>query len=288
MDGKIKYLKKENEVGAELVYEKYRGIDIPVFKYPILEETGVVKHLFSTRTGGVSEGVCATMNLSYSRGDRKESVDENFRRIAAIMDGTVEDIVCSDQTHTTNVIKITAEHRGNGVAYENRFHDVDGMITDEKDIILATFYADCVPLYFVDVKNKAIGLAHSGWKGTVGRIGREVVSAMEREYGTKAEDLVCAIGPSICKDCYEISEDVASAFEKEFPDYVDDILENKGNGKYHLDLWRTCRIILEEAGVKPENIALPGVCTCCNHELLFSHRASMGKRGNLGAFMKLV
>lgn len=163
------------------------------------------------------------------------------------------------------------------------------MITDEKNIMLATFYADCVPLFFVDAKHKAIGLAHSGWRGTVARMGLRMVEAMAREYGTKPEDLTAAIGPSICRDCYEVSEDVAEAFAKEFckPGQNEEILTDKGNGKFLLDLWRANEIVLTEAGIAPDKIQVTDICTCCNPEYLFSHRASKGKRGNLGAFMGL-
>ncbi len=215
-------------------------------------------------------------------------MEENFRRLAEAMDVKYENFVFSDQTHTTNVRKITAEDAGNGLVREKSFFDTDGMITNVPGLVLSTFYADCVPLYFADPVHKAIGLSHSGWKGTVGRIGRATVEAMTREYGTKPEDLICAIGPSICQECYEISQDVAVEFQKEFASHESEILYKKENGKYQLDLWRCNEIILTEAGVKKENIATTNICTCCNSKLLFSHRASQGRRGNLGAFLMIT
>lgn len=110
---------------------------------------------------------------------------------------------------------------------------------------------------------------------------------MGEKYGSKPEEMICAIGPSICMDCYEISKEVADEFVAEFTSHIDKILKYKGNDKYLLDLWKVNEIILLEAGVKRENIAITNVCTCCNDKLLFSHRASMGKRGNLGAFLKI-
>lgn len=158
---------------------------------------------------------------------------------------------------------------------------------DEPGIILSTFYADCVPLFFVDPVHRAIGLSHSGWRGTVGRMGAVTLSVMQREFHTRPEDVLAAVGPSICQDCYEVSEDVADAFYKEFQGHEREILLEKGNGKYQLDLWKTNEIILREAGVIPEHLAVTNICTCCNSRLLFSHRASHGKRGNLGAFMQI-
>lgn len=256
--------------------------------FPLLENTGLVRHLFSTRMGGASRGIYSSMNLSFSRGDNKEDVDENFRRIAQILDSTPEHIVCSKQTHTTNVRKVTEEDLGKGVVRETDYDDVDGLITNVPGIILATFYADCVPLYFVDVKKGAIGLSHSGWRGTVNRMGQVTLQAMKRAYGTEPSDVMAAIGPSICQDCYEVGEEVADAFRKNFPNEWEYLIrKGKEEGKYQLDLQETNRRILLAAGVLPENIAVTDICTCCNSELLFSHRGSNGKRGNLGAFLEL-
>lgn len=260
---------------------------VPFLHFDKLEAAGMVKHCFTTRTGGVSENIFSTMNLSFTRGDDKDRVMENYRRIAYALGERIESFVCSDQTHTTNVLRVGKEQCGIGVTREKSYTDVDGLITNEPGVVLATFYADCVPLYFVDTRNKAIGLSHSGWKGTVGRMGQATLQLMAEEFGTNPTDVVAAIGPSICQDCYEVSEDVAGQFADEFRNHQNEILINKGNGKYLLDLWKANEIVLTEAGVKKDNIAVTNICTCCNPALLFSHRASQGKRGNLGAFMCL-
>lgn len=259
---------------------------VTYLRYKSFENTNLVKHGFSTRLGGVSKGMFESMNLSFGRGDDKAAVQENYRRIANAIGVSYESIVCSDQTHTINVRRVGQQDCGHGITREKEFFDVDGLITNEPGVTLATFYADCVPLYFLDPVHKAIGLSHSGWKGTVGKIGQETIYAMEKAYGTKAEELLVAIGPSICQDCYEVSEDVAMEFKKVFSDSKD-ILQEKDNGKYQLDLWAANRIVLQEAGVQVKNISMPNICTCCNPNLLYSHRASKGKRGNLGAFLCL-
>ena len=258
--------------------------------FPLLEETGLVRHLFSTRLGGVSTGIFSTMNLSYTRGDEKAAVDENYRRIAGMLGCEPADIVCSDQTHTTNIRAVDEKDRGKGIICPKDYTDIDGLITNVPGIVLATFYADCVPLFFIDTKKKAVGLSHSGWRGTVGRMGQCTIEAMEKAYGTRPEDVLAAIGPSICQDCYEVSEDVADVFYREFrrPGQGEAILLSKGNGKYQLNLWRANQIVLEETGIRPENIQVTDLCTCCNPAYLFSHRASQGKRGNLGAFLGLL
>lgn len=257
--------------------------------FPVLEEIDWISHLFSTRMGGVSEGIYRSMNFSYTRGDKKAAVDENYRRIAAILDCRVEDIVCSDQTHTTNLRVVGREDGGKGITRQKDYRDVDGLLTDEPGIYLATFYADCVPLYFVDVKRRAIALAHSGWRGTVARMGQRVVEKMREVYGTDPVDLVAVVGPSICQECYEVSEDVAQAFSETFhgPGQAEEILLEKGGGKYQLDLWRANEIVLTEAGIPAEKIQVTDLCTCHNERYLFSHRATHGQRGNLGAFLGL-
>ena len=268
-------------------YPQADGTELILLKYPLLEQTGMVEHCFTTRLGGVSEGMFSSMNLSFSRGDKKEAVEENFRRLAAALGKETGKFVFTDQTHTVNVRKVTVADAGKGLTRERDYRDVDGLITDEPGLVLSAFFADCVPLYFVDTVHHAIGLSHSGWRGTVRRMGAVTLEAMEKAYGTQPKDVICAIGPSICQDCYEVSEDVAEEFAKEFPGREREILADKGEGKYRLDLWRANALVLKSAGVLPEHIAMTDICTCCNDKLLFSHRASHGKRGNLGAFLTI-
>lgn len=257
--------------------------------YPALEELSGFVHAFSTRLGGVSEGIYSSMNLSFTRGDDENSVMENYRRLAEAVGFSVENIVTSDQTHTANVRVITEADRGNGITKPRPYTDVDGMITNVPGLVLATFYADCVPLYFIDPVRKAIGLSHSGWRGTAAHIGAVTVRRMQEEYGSLPEDIYGAIGPSICQECYEVSEDVILEFQKTFPEQSwRDLFYRKENGKYQLNLWEANRQIMLEAGLIEEHISLPGLCTCCNPEFLFSHRASRGKRGNLGAFLGII
>lgn len=254
--------------------------------YPAFEELPGFIHAFSTRLGGVSEGIYSSMNLSFTRGDEEEAVMENYRRFADAVGFPVENIVTSDQTHTANVRVVTEEDRGNGITKPRPYHDIDGMITNVPGLILATFYADCVPLYFIDPVHRAVGLSHSGWRGTASHIGEVTVRKMQEEYGSAPEDIYGAIGPSICQECYEVSEDVVLEFQKSFPEETwGRLFYKRDNGKYQLNLWEANRQIMLHAGLREDHISLPGICTCCNPEFLFSHRASKGRRGNLGAFL---
>lgn len=278
--------------GTLPVMEQRMNDGMEYLVFPELEKTGIVSHLFSTRLGGVSRGCYGESNFSYTRGDLREAVDENYRRVAQILGHgrTLDDFVSTYQTHTTNVRLVTEEDRGKGTVRQRDYTDTDGLITDVPGVILVTYHADCTPLYFVDPVHRAIGLSHSGWKGTAGRMGQKTLEAMNRAFGTRPEDCICGIGPSICGDCYEIGEDVAQIFRDSFADtdlLQKQILRAKGNGKYLLNLWQANRMILENAGVPSAQISVTDICTCCNPEYLFSHRKAHEKRGNLAAFLTL-
>ena len=277
----IRY-KDERQIFREIEKE------VPYLEYPLLTDTKIVHHGFSTRLGGVSQGCYASMNLSFTRGDDEAAVRENYHRIAKSIGVKCENMVLSQQTHTTNVRVVTEKDKGKGIVKPLDYTDVDGMVTNIHGICLVTFYADCVPLYFVDPVQKAIGLSHSGWRGTVGKIGKETIRKMEEQYGSDPKDILAAVGPSIWKDFYEVSEDVILEFQKNFKErYWKDLFYRKENGKYQLDLWKANEIIFKESGILPEHIAVTNVCTHCNSEILYSHRTSGDRRGNLAAFLAL-
>lgn len=277
--------KRKTEANVPEVREKN---GVTYLSFPMLEETGLVKHAFSTRLGGVSKGDFATMNFSFTRGDEREDVLENYQRMADVLGVERESCVLTFQTHTTNVRRVTEADAGKGVVRERDYRDVDGLITDIPGITLVTFFADCVPLYFLDPVHKAIGLSHSGWRGTVKGMGRVTLEAMAREFGSEPEQMIACIGPSICRDCYEVGAEVAEEFQNAYDKkYWDFILTDKGNGKYLLDLWAANSILLQESGIPRKRISVTNICTCCNPELLYSHRRSAKRRGNLCAFMSL-
>lgn len=282
----MEYIKLNKESGSTTRINFNNGV--PYISYRILDDIPWLKNAVSTRLGGVSKDYLASMNLGFNRGDLDENVIRNHEIFANVIGVNPKNIVTGNQTHTTNVKVVTKDDCGKGIYRDRNYTDIDGLITNEKGIVLATYYADCVPLLIADTKNKAIGLSHSGWRGTVGKIGKVTIEKMGELYGTKPEDIVACIGPSICQKCYEISEEVAVQFKEAFPDNIKEILIDKGNGKYQLDLWECNRINFKEAGVLPENIKVTDICTCHNTDVLFSHRGHNGKRGNLGAFLSIV
>lgn len=259
--------------------------NVKVLTFKDWEKYEFMKHIFTTRKGGVSKGEFAEMNLSYTRGDDKHAVDINYKIIAQIMESDIADFVCSDQTHTDNIKIVTGKDRGKGTVLPRDYTDVDGLLTNEEELVLGCFFADCVPIYFMDPKKKVVGICHSGWRGTVKKIAVKMVQLMEKEFHSDIKDIYAAIGPSICKNCYEVSYDVYKEFIG-LP-YIEQIITDKGNGKYLLDLWKANECMLLYAGLSAKNIVVTDICTACNSEILFSHRKTGGKRGNLGAFVKI-
>ena len=270
------------------VFEEKEIEQVPFLQYPLFENTNIVNHGISTRLGGVSKGIYATMNLSYTRGDAEENVRENYRRIGKAIGVDPARMVCSRQTHTTNVRIVTEADAGKGVTRERDYDNVDGLVTNIPGICLVTFYADCVPLLFVDPVKRVIASSHSGWRGTAARMGQVTVDIMRSKFDCRPEDILAAVGPSICQDCYEVSEDVIEQFCERFePAAQAQLFYRKENGKYQLNLWKANELVFLEAGILPEHMAVTNLCTCCNSRYLFSHRGLNGKRGNLGAFLML-
>ena len=270
------------------IFREIEG-DTPYLSFPLLDDTMLIRHGFSTRQGGVSSGVFESMNLSFTRGDDPALVEENFERIASAIGFRTQDLVFSAQTHTTNIRVIQEEDRGNGYKKKSAYDNIDGLITNVPGLCLATFYADCVPLFFVDPIHKAVGLSHAGWRGCVGGIGKLTVELMTETYGSNPSDILVGIGPSICPECYEVSDDVISQFKLAFePSYWKMIFTAKDNGKYNLDLWTANMLMLQKAGIHPSNLAITNLCTYCNDSRFFSHRKMGDQRGQMGAFLQLI
>ena len=271
----------------EHIFDEMEGA-VPYLSFPMFRDTGLVTDGFSTRLGGVSEGCFSSLNLSFDRGDDRAAVAENFRRMGEALGVRCEDMVLSQQTHTTNIRIVTDEDRGKGITRERDYTDIDGLITNVPGICLVTTYADCVPLYFLDPVKKVIALSHSGWRGTVGKIGKKTVELMHDKFGSDPADILAAVGPSVCQDCYEVSADVIDRFKEVFDRSAwDELFYEKPDGKYQLDLWKANEKIFLEAGIRKDHIAVTNVCTHCNSGILYSHRAMGDKRGNLCAFLAL-
>ena len=263
---------------------------LPMVESPLFQRETGLQHGFSTRKGGVSKEHLASLNLSFSVEDAKENVLENFRRIGERFGKTPEDFVLSKQSHETKVLKVGTKDRGKGITKDRDYEGIDALITDEKGIILSCFSADCVPILFYDPVHKAVGACHSGWRGTKGKILQNVVEEMRKHFSSNPAEILIAIGPSICKEQYVVSEDLALSFLEDYPDLGEDTaspIQRISKVKFQLDLWDLNRRIALNCGIKEEHISISGYCTMENPELFFSHRYSQGKRGLQGAFICL-
>lgn len=261
--------------------------DLVYYSFPALDGVSRMRHGFSTRLGGVSEGIFASMNLSFTRGDEPQAVRENFDRFCAAIGVEAEGVVISAQTHTANVRIVTAADRGRGVTREKEYTDVDGLITNDPDVVLCTQYADCVPLFFVDPVKRVVATSHAGWRGTAAGIAAVTVEKMVAEFGCDPADILAGIGPSIGHCCFEVDSPVYEAFTQ-VAVFDDTCYTDNGGGKYHIDLWQVNRRWMLKAGVLPEHITVTDLCTRCHPDLFWSHRKTGNDRGGLAAFIALT
>lgn len=257
------------------------------YSFPSFDKIPFVRHGFSTRLGGVSEGTFASMNLSFTRGDDPAAVRENFDRFCAAIRVNAEDVVISAQTHTANVKIVTAEDRGRGITREKEYNDVDGLITNDPNVVLCTQYADCVPLFFVDPVKRVVATSHAGWRGTASGIAAVTVDKMVEEFGCRREDILAGIGPSIGYCCFEVDTPVYEAFCK-VPVFDDGCFTADPNDKFHVNLQEINRRWMLKSGILAENITVTDLCTKCHPDVFWSHRVTGDARGSLAAFIAIA
>jgi len=270
------------------VFKVNRIDDLEYLTIPAFERAGITNHCFSTRLGGVSKGIYESMNLGFNRGDLDENVRKNFEILCSSVGINYKDLVFSDQVHRDVIKVVTSKDKGKGIFRESDIEGVDGLITNESKVPLVTFYADCVPIYFLDPVKKVIGLTHSGWRGTVQKIASKTVEKMVSEFSSNVDDILCCIGPSIGPCCFEVESEVVDEFKKVFnTEEQDKVIKKKTKNKYLIDLWTANKLILLDVGINNENITITDICTNCNKDQMFSHRGTGGERGSLAAIMEL-
>ncbi len=243
-------------------------------------------HCFTTRIGGVSTGECTSLNLGFNRNDLRENVLENYKRVAEVLKIDYRNMVFSNQVHDNKVKIVNESDRGKGIIKKSDIIGYDGLVTDRKDVALVTFYADCVPILFFAPQKKVIAASHSGWRGTVKKIGCETLKVMKEAFGCEPGNVEAAIGPSIGKCCFEVGDEVYREFAAVF-NWIDNYSERLNNEKWKLDLQGIIRKNLIECGMDESKICMGNLCTVCNNGLFFSHRGDKGKTGSLTAIMQL-
>lgn len=237
-----------------------------------------IKHGILTRHGGISPAPWTGLNLGATVGDESHCVMENRRRAFQALDLSLENSYDLWQVHSTKVVQVDGP-RGNEPHLQ-----ADILLTNQPGLTLFMRFADCVPILLYDPTQHAVAMVHAGWKGSLSKAASHAVEAMLTAFGSKPEDLIAGIGPSICVECYPVGEEVISRSEESFGENAERFFLSV-NGRMHLDLWQVNAFVLQAAGV--EKIEIAGLCTAMHTEDWFSHRAENGRTGRFGALLSL-
>lgn len=266
------------------ITQKQQGVTF--FASEEMEQAGGVAHGFSTRLGGVSQGMWASLNLGVSRGDDPDHVRENYRRFLAAIGAKGPRMAMSNQVHD-NRVRVITQADVKEDPYEKVSYEADGLVTDLPGVTLVIFSADCLPILYYDPVRQVVGAAHAGWRGTAADIAGGVVRKMEEVYGCQPQDILAAIGPGIGACCFETHEDVPNAMMAAFSTPVLQYLHIQENGKYSVDLKGINAQRLEKAGLLPQHIGICQACTSCRQDLFWSHRCVGTNRGSMAAAIQL-
>lgn len=250
--------------------------EISYYSSPNLESSPEIVHAFLGRTGGVSSGHLASLNLGRREEDSAENLAENKRRAVQTFGIDSEGLITVSQVHGDNIIVVDSPDTSpHGI----KSLDADGLITNIKGMTIGILTADCVPVILYDGKNKVIAAVHAGWKGTAAKIAVKTVEIMAERYKSRPQEITAAIGPAIGPCCYKVGEDVVAAVG-----HREEAAELRGC-EWYLNLQKANFLQLQGAGVA--DIDLSDICTSCRTDLFFSHRAEQGKTGRQLSFISL-
>jgi YfiH family protein len=237
---------------------------------------------FTAKNGGVSEFPFQSMNTAFHVNDMDKKVRENRRILANQIHFPVETWIGAEQTHESTIRKIDKEHAGLGsMDYQTALKATDGLYTKENGLLLTLCFADCVPVYFIAPTHHLVGIVHAGWKGTVAGISSSMVRIWEQAEGVQPNEIYAAIGPSICQNCYTVDKKVINLLEVILEEQTKTAYNQITENKYQLDLKIANALILQKAGILPENIMTTNFCTSCDDSYFFSHRRDQGKTGRM-------
>ncbi len=241
---------------------------------------------FSSRHGGTSAYPFQTMNLALHVGDNQETVIDNRKTLSHELGFSFDAWTAADQVHGNHIAIVNMEDKGKGSKdLQTAIQAADGMVTNEKGILLTSYYADCTPLLFFDPVKKVIGLAHAGWKGTVLKIGAKMIETMVKEFGSNVNNILVTIGPAIDQCCYEVNDQVINPLKKSLSFIPLEMIVDKKNGHFDLNLKKANEQILIEAGILPNNIEISSYCTSCDNDLFFSYRREKGSTGRMASWI---
>lgn len=262
------------------MFQKNIG-SLSIWQFENLLKYGEIGHFISTRSGGFSASPYASLNLGLHAGDEPEKVLKNRKLLASSFGLSVEDFITSEQVHGGHTAVVTRKD----INRKSVIRATDALVTDNRRICLMILMADCLSIFLYDPEHRAIGIAHSGWSGTVNKIAENTVRAMIKEYGSAPEDIIIGLGPSIGPCCYEIKLDAVEKIQDNLANDKEIILQR--DNKYYLDLGKANKMQLLTSGIAEENIEMAGICTRCNEDIFFSARAHQGRTGRFGAGMMI-
>ncbi|HHV35213.1 MAG TPA: peptidoglycan editing factor PgeF [Syntrophomonadaceae bacterium] len=259
---------------------KQQQEELPYLYLPLFGDGGA-RALFTTRLGGVSRGCYSSLNLGYHTGDQPDAVTANRRLTAQALDIKDDRFFTVNQVHGDRVLVIESETD----VFSKKGSRADAMVTHLQDVALTIFCADCQAVYIYDPLQRVIAIAHSGWRGTVARVAANCLQVMSHLYGSRPRDCRTALSPAAGCCCYEVGENVCAAVKEAFPGLWQRLLAKKDTDRWHFKISQANSLVLQDAGVRKENICISKLCTICRQDIFFSHRGSKGTTGRMAAVL---
>ncbi len=269
------------------MWEKREKDGLVWFTLPQWQEAGA-RVIMTTRCGGISEAPFQSLNLALHVDDDPHMVVENRKKLLKTIDATEDIFVTLKQVHGEKILSAGKDTGNRGFfSYDDAVDDTDGIFTADKRIMMATFYADCLPIAVFHPQKKLLGLAHAGWKGTYRNIGAKLIAAMRKKCDFDPSELWCALGAGIGSCCYEVDRNFYDNFVQRY-DMAKDWFCTTDHAALHFDNVKANIMLLEQIGVKKENISVLGLCTACHNDLFYSYRKERGKTGRHGLWGELI
>ncbi len=263
-------------------FDRHTKKDVTYFASPLLQKTGLIRHCFTARHGGISPAPFNSLNFSAAREKNKGNIIRNYETVAEVFGLDTDNFYIINYAHGFNIFSVDNCENEKGI-YNKNMPVCDGLSSNTRGKTIITLHSDCLPLFFLDTKNRAIALCHAGWKGVYSHITLKAVDFMQEKYGTRPKDILAAIGPSIGPCCFEVRKDVYGCFKNEFGCFA----VSEKDGKMFVDLWKACASDMMAAGIPAKQVNISFICNACDKSTFFSHRRDKGRTGAMMAFMQL-
>jgi len=259
---------------------------LPFFVFNHLHSHKELYHAVTTRAGGISPSLYASLNLGINTDDKPENIISNHHIVSKALNFNLSFLISSTQAHKDRILclkekPVHKESKIPGICYEG----FDSIITDQAGITIMIRIADCVPIILYSPVSKVISVVHAGWKGTLSEITIKTIQQMEKEFGCSPTDIKAGIGPAIGKCCFSVDSEVANKFTRKLE--RSEYFVKQTNSSSYIDLKEANKIQMILSGLKEENIETSGICTSCSSDVFFSHRREKGRTGRFALFAGL-